>query len=68
MDTLTHDEQIDLALMRRQAAQSYVRTRHALRALVNMGAVDPLQVRAIRAQKIEAKTTWRAARLLLKGI
>lgn len=65
MDTLTHDEQIDLALVRRQAARTYVRSRHALRMLVNMGAVS---TREARAAVIESRTTWLAARTLLKGV
>lgn len=68
MDTLTQTQEIDLALVRRDAARRYVRTRHTLRLAVRMGLYTAEEARATRAQVVEAFTTWRAARTLLKGL
>jgi len=67
METLTHTEEIDLALVKAQAAREYIRKRHLLRIAVRMGFFDAAEVRAKRSEVLEHKTTWLAARRLLKG-
>lgn len=67
MDSLTHTEEMDLALIKAQAAREYIRKRHLLRIAVKMGFFDKAEVRAKRAEVLEHKTTWLAARALLKG-
>jgi hypothetical protein len=66
MDTLTHTQQIDLALVKAHAASNYIRKRHMLRIAVKAGLLDAATVRAKRAEVREHKTTWLAARSLLK--
>lgn len=67
MDTLTTTQQIDLALVKRDAARNYQRSRQLLRLAVEMGIVDAADVRARKHAVREYFTTWRAARALLRG-
>lgn len=67
MNDLTHTTEIDLALVKRDAARQYVRTRYVLRAAVRLGIFTREEARATRAAVVEHRTTWRAARSLLKG-
>jgi hypothetical protein len=67
MDTLTHTQEIDLALVKRAAARDYVRKRHALRTLVKLGIFTPAQARSQMFSVVRHLTTWRAARAMLRG-
>lgn len=67
MDTLTHTQEIDLALVKRAAARDYVRKRHALRMLVKLGVFTPAQARAQAQVFVRHLTTWRAARFMLRS-
>lgn len=68
MTQSTENEQIDLALVKRDAAQQYTRKRYALRLAVSIGAISTAEARSKRYECIEHKTTWRAARALLKSV
>lgn len=67
METLTHDEQVDLALAKRNAALGYVRKRHALRLLVKLGVFTAEEARAKRIKVVNLRFNWRACRALLRG-
>lgn len=65
---MEHTQEIDLLLVRRNAARQYARKRHFLRLAVSLGILDAATVRQARHDVNEFKTTWLAARALLKGI
>ena len=58
---------VDLALRKRAVAYTYARKRWALRQLVRMGVFTPEEARGAPTTKLaNLKTTWRAARFLLR--
>lgn len=67
METLTHDEQIDLALAKRVAARLYIRKRNALRVLKRAGVFSADELRYARSEVANLLFNWRACRALLKG-
>lgn len=65
---MSEAEQIDLALVKAHAARNYARKRSLLRLAVRAGLFTPAEVRAKRAEVREHKTTWLAARALLREV
>lgn len=63
--TAAADEQIDLALIKREAARNYVRRRHALRTAVRLGLPAEM-VREVKRQIADCRTTWIMVRKELK--
>lgn len=57
MNSAHIDEQIDMALQKREEARSYVRRRHALRLAVQMGLPAEI-VREVKRQAINHRNAW----------
>lgn len=63
---LSHTQEIDLALVKRAVARSYVRKRHALRILVRLGVFTVEHARRERHVLTDLTATWRSARAMLR--
>lgn len=62
---MNHDELIDMALLKREAARNYTRRRHALRMAVRLGLPAEV-VREVNRQVNEHKTIWALLRRELR--
>lgn len=67
LEARTEMARLDLALVKRMAAATYVRKRHALRKLVQLGVFSPEEARAAREFVNKLRHKWLAARSLLRG-